>query len=349
METVTSNKPKLYALLVGINDYNENILLAGKKVKFPELYGCVSDANKVRKYLKTESSFETSIKLLEDHNATKAEIVRQFDDHLGKAGKDDTVLFYFSGHGTQEFADKSVFKSETDNRLESIACYFSKSDDDFLLADKELRWLIYKLSQKKSHIVTIFDCCHSGDNTRNGYLLKESFANVIEKRGAFVFPQRDWDKFIFSKEIDKNTFLQLGDTDLLPEGKHYNLSACESDESAVEISGEAVFTRALLNVLKTSGGNITYYSLNSRIRQYMRNVYEQNPKIYVANQDRTDLFCNFLNKPFDKNKNVFGELTFNGNSGWQLNLGAIHGINKKIGPLKIFDPDDLSLKLSGTI
>ena len=167
METVTSNKPKLYALLVGINDYNENILLAGKKVKFPELYGCVSDANKVRKYLKTESYFETSIKLLEDHNATKAEIVRQFDDHLGKAGKDDTVLFYFSGHGTQEFADKSIFKSETDNRLESIACYFSKSDDDFLLADKELRWLIYKLSQKESHIVTIFDCCHSGDNTRN--------------------------------------------------------------------------------------------------------------------------------------------------------------------------------------
>ena len=349
MDKIITDKPKLYALLVGINEYNENILLAGKKVKFPKLYGCVSDADKVGKYLEEEPSFETSIKLLADHNATKAEIVRQFDDHLGKAGKEDTVLFYFSGHGTQEFADKSIFKSETDNRLESIACYFSKSDDDFLLADKELRWLIYKISQKKSHIVTIFDCCHSGDNTRNGHLLKESFANVIEKRGAFVFPQRDWNQFIFSKEIDKNNFLQLSDTDLLPEGKHYNLSACESDESAVEISGEAVFTRALLSVLKTCRGDITYYSLNSRIRQYMRNVYEQTPKIYVANEDRTDLFCNFLNRPFDKNKNVFGELTFNENSGWQLNLGAIHGISNKIGPLNIVDPDDLSLKLWGTI
>jgi len=349
MDKIIPRKPKLYALLVGINEYNENILLAGKKVKFPKLYGCVSDAEKIRKYLKAESSFETSIKLLADHNATKEEIVRLFEDHLGKAGKEDTVLFYFSGHGTQEFADKAIFKSETDNRLESIACYFSKSSDDFLLADKELRWLISKLSQKRSHIVTIFDCCHSGDNTRNGYLLKESFANVIEKRGAFVFPQRDWNNFIFSKEIDKNNFLQLSDTELLPEGKHYNLSACESDESAVEISGEAVFTRALLNVLNTSRGDITYYSLNSRIRQYMRNVYEQKPKIYVANEDRTDLFCNFLNKPFDRSKNVFGELTFNENSGWQLNLGAIHGINKKIGPFKIFDPDDLSLKLSGTI
>ena len=84
--------------------------------------------SKIRKYLKAESSFETSIKLLADHNATKEEIVRLFDDHLGKAGKEDTVLFYFSGHGTQEFADKAIFKSETDNRLESIACYFSKSE-----------------------------------------------------------------------------------------------------------------------------------------------------------------------------------------------------------------------------
>ena len=349
MDKIISHKPKLYALIVGINEYNENILLAGKKVKFPKLYGCVSDADKVDKYLKAETSFEISIKLLADHNATKSEIVRQFNEHLGKASKEDTVLFYFSGHGTQEFADKSIFKSETDNRLESIACYFTKSTDDFLLADKELRWLIYKLSQRKPHIVTIFDCCHSGDNTRNGYLLKESFANVIEKRAAFVFPQRNWNQFIFSKEIDKNDFLQLSDTELLPEGKHYNLSACESDESAVEISGEAVFTRALLNVLKISGGDITYYSLNSRIRQYMRNVYEQNPKIYVANEDRTDLFCNFLNKPFDKSKNAFGELIFNENSGWLLNLGAIHGISKKIGPLKVYDPDDQTLSLFGTI
>ena len=349
MATVTSNKPKLYALLVGINDYNENILLAGKRVKFPKLYGCVSDAEKVRKYLKTESFFETSIILLADHSATKAEIVRQFDAHLGKAGKEDTVLFYFSGHGTQEFADKSIFKSETDNRLESLACYFSKSDDDFLFADKELRWLIYKLSQKKSHIVTIFDCCHSGDNTRNGYLLKESFVNAIEKRGPFVFPQRDWSQFLFSKEVDKNKLLELGESKLLPEGKHYNLSACESDESAVEVSGEAVFTKVLLNVLNTTGGDITYYSLNSRIRQYMRNVYEQKPKIYTANANRNDIFCNFLNKPINKDKNVFGELTFNGNSGWQLNLGAIHGLNSGNGVLKIFDPEDPSINLSGTI
>jgi lysophospholipase L1-like esterase len=342
-------KPKLYALLVGINSYEETILLAGKKVRFPKLYGCVSDANKIRDYLKTESSFDCKIEMLLDESATKQEVVRLFQDHLGKAEKNDTVLFYFSGHGTQEFADKSVFQSETDGRLESIACYYNDSQADFLLSDKELRWLIYRLSLKGPHIVTIFDCCHSGDNTRNGYLLKESFGKVVEKRVPFVFPQRNWEQFIFSKYLNKDVFLQSGEYFALPEGKHYHFSACESDESAIEISGEAVFTKVLLNVLNNSGGDITYHSLGSRIRQYMRNVYEQKPKVYVANSEPNDMFRNFLNKPLRENKNIYGEVTFNENTGWQLNLGAINGISKNTPELTIFDPENSSRNVQGAI
>ena len=349
MDGVNSKKTKLYALLVGINAYNENVLLADKKVRFPKLYGCIADTRKINDYLSSEPGFESHIKILNDENATKPEIVRLFKDHLGKAGKDDTAFFYFSGHGTQELADRSVFPSESDGRLESIACYFQNSDDDFLLADKELRWLIHSLSLPKPHIVTIFDCCHSGDNTRNGNLLLNSFQAVVEKRVPFVFPQRQWEHFIFSKEYNKEAFMQSGENQALPEGNHFQLSACESDESAVEISGEAVFTNVLLNVLNRSGGEISYYNLQSQVRNYMRNVYEQKPRFYVADKQPNDLSRIFLNKPSKNTRTAFGEVIFNENNGWQLNLGAIQGVSRNISKLKVFDPGNPGLVFSATI
>ena len=349
MTRIENSKPKLYALLVGINSYEDTVLLGNNKVRFPELYGCVSDANKIRDYLTTEIFFEPSIEMLTDQAATKQEVVRLFKEHLGKAGKDDTVLFYFSGHGTQEWAARSTFQSESDGRLEDIACYYKNKEDDFLLADKELRWLIYELSLKGSHIVTIFDCCHSGDNTRNGQLLLKSFGHVIEKRVPYVFPERNFDKFIFSEKIKQEEIKSSGEYTILPEGKHFHFSACESDESAVEISGEAVFTKVLLHVLNTTGGNITYHNLGKRVRQYMRNVFEQKPKIYVPNAEPNDMFRNFLNKPFDENSSAFGEVIYNQSSGWQLNLGAIHGIGKNTPPFKVFDAENSSKTFTATI
>jgi N-acetyl-anhydromuramyl-L-alanine amidase AmpD/lysophospholipase L1-like esterase len=335
-------KKKLYALIVGINTYRGDIVLEGR-VTFPPLRGCLDDAKKIRGYLQQDTSFESHIELLSDSRATKAEVVRLFKEHLGQAQEGDVALFYFSGHGTQQWADKSIWKSDTDGKLECIACHYDEqTKDDFLLADKELRYLIHQLSLQKPHIVTIFDCCHSADNTRNGAFTTTAFTDTIEKRIPFVFKKRDWSSFIFSDVFSQEKAKEEGEYQVLPEGQHVQISACESDESAVEVAGEGVFTKTLLQVLKTAGGDITYHALRNRVRQYLRNVYEQKPRIYIANGDEALLYTTFLNKSRQESHNAFGDITYNIETGWQLNLGAIHGIGEKTKSIRVIDPQDVS-------
>lgn len=329
-------KKKLYALLVGVDEYNGKILLNGEVV-FPQLSGCVPDSKRMKTYLENDPAFDTDIKLITNKEATKEEIVRLFGEHLGQAQKDDTALFFFSGHGTQEWADTSVWKEETDGKLECIVCYYDNASDDKLLADKELRFLLRELAQNGAHVIAMFDCCHSADNTRNGAIVKKEFSEAIEKRVAYAFPKREWESFVFSNEIKRADMKQKGEAALLPEGKHIQLSACESNESALEVSGSGVFTKALLQVLKAAGGDVSYQSLGGRVRQYLKNVYEQKPRIYIAGNDQNLLNANFLDRPSVGGKQAFGELVYNEETGWKFTLGAIHGITEETKNITITD------------
>lgn len=347
--TMDGKSKKLYALIVGINQYQENIRL-DDGVRFPRLRGCVNDAEKIEKYLKNETSFEHHIEMLTDKQATKEAIVDRFQNHLGKAVKGDTVLFYFSGHGTQEWADEKVWTSDSDGRLECIACYYEEHNkDNFLLADKELRFLIKGVTDKGAHVVAVSDCCHSGDNTRNGMFVESSFQDVVQKRIPFVFKQRAWERFVFSNQLSRENVMKKGDGEALPEGLHVQLSACESDESAVEVAGEGVFTKALIETLTAAKGDVTYQALRNRVRQYLRNIYEQKPRIYVVNGDENLLYTTFLNQSVVGRNLAFGDVLYNKKTGWQLSFGAIHGIGANTKSIRIFDPEDHNKEYTGTI
>ncbi|UFH53249.1 caspase family protein [Spirosoma sp. KNUC1025] len=331
--------PKLYALVVGVNMYRAN-LIVDNVASFPVLHGCVADADKIASYLSTQTAFELHIERLNNEQATKAEIVRLFQEHLGQAGPDDVVLFYFSGHGTQEQAD-SVWTEETDEGLECIACYYDETSiDNFRLADKELRYLINTIWQtKKPHIVTLFDCCHSGDNTRAIEVAQTEFAskNPVSKRIPIVFGARDWSKFIFGDQISRNDIKQKGTNGALPEGVHVHMAACDSHQSAVEVGGEGVFTKALVNILDRSEGRITYVDLQSKVRAYLRNVYEQYPRFRVAGGSHGLLYRTFLNRADGKDAALRGLITYN-DAGWALNKGAIHGIGASHSSVTGIDP-----------
>jgi hypothetical protein len=345
----TENKKKLYALLIGITEYREDIKVGNDSVFFPKLSACTTDADKIQAYLQTDTFYEPHIKTLYNKQATKAAVAEAITQHLGQARTGDVAFFYFSGHGTQEFADPALFPAETDSRLECLACYYDEAlKNDFLLADKELRWLIKQLSAHNPHIVTVFDCCHSGENTKNVKVLSNAFKNVVEKKVTFTFPQRTWEQFIFNTAVKKEALIGNGVAATLPEGRHVQLSACESDESAVEIDQQSVFTQVLISVLKGVGGDLSYHSLNSRLRQYMRGVYDQKPTVYYGNPDANERYLAFLNKPYSVAKKVFGEITYNMSREWQLNLGAIHGIRKD-QPLEIFDAANAKQTIKASI
>ena len=360
-EAVSGTTPtgKVYALLVGIDSYPSDVILQNS-VRFPALRGCVHDAQSVKTYLDNSPAGQAEIVLLTNEAASKTAIVSAFQTHLSQAEAGDVALFYFSGHGTQEWADKTVWTSETDGRLECLACYYDgQTADNFLLADKELRYLIGQLDASKPaadrpQIVAIFDCCHSGDNTRNGELVATAFTDVVEKRIPFSFQQRAWHQFIFGQTITEDTIRQQGVAEAIPEGTHVQLSACESDESALEVGGEGVFTKTLLNVLRQAGGPISYYALRSRVRQYLRNVFDQRPRIYVANGDDALLYANFLNQPGQANALTNGEIVYapaaNGGAGnWLLNRGAIHGVTPELPAFTVTNPGDSSITYQASV
>jgi hypothetical protein len=312
-----NSKPKVYALLVGINDYQRDVNVHG--LSFAPLNGCVSDVQKIAAYLNADEAVDVQVLLLLNQSATKNEIVKAFSDFLGKASANDSVLFYFSGHGAQEWADPAIWKMETDRQLECIACY------DFLLADKELRFLLHKLSASCNHIVTLFDCCHSADNTRNA-TPHTIPAGALKKSIPGFFPVRAYPQFIFSDTISMESLKNGNEARLLPEGKYIQFAACDSYETAVELNGAGVFTEALLNALQTATGNLTYYELRNRIRQSLRTVYKQNPAIYWPPQADGIQYMGFLNRaytPFVSH----GEIVYNAIEGWQLNYGAVQGID----------------------
>ena len=348
-ESESTPPGNVYALIIGIDKYDSTVILQ-EKVRFPALRGCVNDAQAIKSYLETSQTTPVDTVLLTNEAASKSAIVDAFQTHLGQAKAGDVALFYFSGHGTQEWADRTVWTSETDGRLECLACYYDgQTADNFLLADKELRYLIGQLTAGKSaterpQIVVIFDCCHSGDNTRNGELMSTAFADVVERRIPFSFEQRAWDQFIFAKTIAEDTVRQQGVAVALPEGTHVQFSACESDESALEVGGEGVFTKTLLNVLRQAGGPISYYALRSRVRQYLRNVFEQRPRIYVANGDDALLYANFLNQPGQTNAVTTGEIVYvPGTGSWVMNRGAIHGVTSALAAFTVTNPGDPSV------
>ncbi|GHB53270.1 caspase family protein [Persicitalea jodogahamensis] len=322
---------KVFALLVGINDYDR----VGK------LHGCLNDVKAVRNYLEHGADFDVEIKELTDQAATRAGVADGFQTFLSQAGQDDTVLFYYSGHGTQERA--ASLWDETDGALECLVCYDggAGSTPDFLLTDKELRYLIHELSQStQAHIVTIFDCCHSGDNTRNAALVGASYDETRERRvtdkAGRAFPQRMWSQFLFSDTIQEADVRNRKPAEFLPQGTHVQMAACESSQVALEVAREGVFTKTLLKTLTDCGGNITYNTLRSRIRQYMRAGFEQTPRIYMPLDAENLLRRGFLNQTVDPQKMIC-EATRNKQEGWQLNVGAIHGM-KADSQVTLFDP-----------
>jgi len=340
--TSPQNKPGLFALLVAIDHYSSPV---------PPLSGCVNDLKKMKGWLRNESTHfgQVQIQTLMNHKATRTTIIDQFQSHLGQASPDDVALFYFSGHGTREEADPVFWTVDQDRKLESLVCIDSfqprgGKPGGPLLADKELRYLIHQLARKGPHIVAIFDCCHSGGNTRNAYI-SEQIDDVRERRFinrarlSQAFPARKWQDFIFSDKIPYEKAQSEPITQLLPEGKHIQLAACQNDQSAFEVAGEGVFTKNLLDVLKRSEGAVTYFDLQSRLQNYLKNRFDQTPRIYITGDDESGLFEGFLKKDVES-KPLYGNINYNADLGWIMDIGALHGISSRASVLKVRSSDE---------
>ncbi len=93
---------RIYALLVGINDYGPAV---GK------LRGAVNDVNHYRDFL--TGHFDASqlhVETLTDADATRENIISGFRNFLCRATGDDVALFQYAGHGARWKSAHPVFR-----------------------------------------------------------------------------------------------------------------------------------------------------------------------------------------------------------------------------------------------
>lgn len=347
----------IYALLVGINKYLGTV---------PQLFGCVNDVKRMDQFLRrrvdAERQFVYDPVVLTSGDQdnpkeiipTRETIIKEFREHLGKAGENDVALFYYSGHGSQEKAPPEFWKLEPDHLDETIVCYDSRTEGNWDLADKELAILIADVAKikpgdkKPPHIVVILDSCHSGSATRD-----------INAQGIRLAPsddrQRTLDQFIGYQEIqkwEKTDVAKPGNDWIeLPQGRHLVISACRAEETAAErrvgMNSTAVEIRGmlsyyLLDTLERTSSDLTYRDIMVRTQTLVHNqVPQQNPVV-----DATD--TQMLQEPFlggaIKTEPPYFNVSYAANKGWIINGGAVHGIK----PRKDHETTTLAIFKAGT-
>src|SRR5689334_2277809 len=105
---------KVYALLVGINDYGDG------------LDGCVNDVRLARTLLHERIPAEgLEVRTLVDAQATRAAVVAGFREHLGRAGGGDIAVFWFSGHGSWMPVPAELPWAEPSGQCQTIVCHDS--------------------------------------------------------------------------------------------------------------------------------------------------------------------------------------------------------------------------------
>lgn len=330
--------PTIYALLVGINEYQGDV---------PRLNGCVNDVKAMCEFLekRTEGGkFTLNLRVLtagdpdkpEENKPTRQAVIDGFQNHLGQADAGDVALFYYSGHGSQEKAPPQFWHLEPDHLDETIVCCDSRTEGGWDLADKELAVLIAKVAEKQPpenspHILVILDACHSGSGTRaiDGIRLApidsrdrplDSFLpGVVQAVAAKASGKPE------EKDADKAT----GDWFALPHGKHVVLSACRPEESAREkvMEGDqlhGVLTYYLLDTLKQVGPSLTYRDVFNRTNTLVRNlISDQHPLIAATESD--DLKRPFLGGAIVEQMPYY-DVAHEKELGWIIKAGAIHGI-----------------------
>ena len=130
----------VFATFVGVNAHADD--------RIKELTGAVSDATALWALFK-DSIPEIKFSLLLNEEATTENIKASFDEHLSNVSPDDTLLFFFAGHGSPDH---------------HLVTYDTNRDDisgSSIPMDELSGWL----KGKQARTVVFLDCCFSGGAT----------------------------------------------------------------------------------------------------------------------------------------------------------------------------------------
>lgn len=322
-----------YALLVGIDEYLENTV--------DPLFGCVNDITAITDYLNErvlkDNEHQLHLKILKNKEATRQAIIDGFREHLRQAQKDDVVLFYYCGHGSQENAPEEFWHLEPNRLNETLVCYDSRSEGGWDLADKELAQLIAEVSENNPHICIILDSCHSGSGTRDP--LQQTGVRIAkaDKRN------RPLDSYLPELQQQINNLSISSSREDHPsgwkilQGSHVLLAACRDIEKAKEIDHQGqtrgAFSYYLLEKLQQAKGNLTYQDLFRNAKASVRSQFiSQSPQLEVNYSTAEDQV--FLKGTIAERSSYFTVSYSQEDNSWVIDGGGIHGVQAPSGDEK---------------
>ncbi len=143
-ETIDEAKPKYYALLIGIEDYQNN------QANLVDLSKPISDAISLKTELTENYTFkDENITILQ--NPKRADIINSFEKISNQLTEKDNLLIFYAGHGIWDEKLNIGYWLSSDATIQSKANWISNST---------IRDYIAGLSTK--HTLLISDACFSG-------------------------------------------------------------------------------------------------------------------------------------------------------------------------------------------
>jgi uncharacterized caspase-like protein len=153
---------QMVALVIGVNDCPQYVLADGTRPR--ALQGAEADAAAVAELLEKRYGVapERMMVLLGD-KARLADVEAALERLRRVARPEDTLVFYFAGHGTQV---KDVRPLDEEDRLDEALCLAdSTARGERLLRDDQLgRWLE---DFPAGRVTAILDCCHAGTGIKD--------------------------------------------------------------------------------------------------------------------------------------------------------------------------------------
>jgi len=261
-------KGSLYAVIIGIKQF--------KDPKIPPLTISDKDASDFCKFLKEREGYfsKAHISLLLNEQATRANVSKALRHDLRRAGKDDFVLIYLSGHGAADPALPNEYYFITyDTQMDNLFASAVMMNDQNLFKGIDTE-----------RVLLVADACHSG-----------GFSPGIQKSIA--------------KETDK-FFSLLGSI----QGRVSVLSSKPDEKSYEEPRyGNSIFTHYLLKGLRgesnkgAKDGIITAKALYDYVYDKTKDATGglQHPQLYcVKGQEDTPVF---RSPSFDKELKIKAE------------------------------------------
>ncbi len=207
------------AFLVGINYTGTNV----------ELKGCVNDVNNINRILKS-NKFE--IQCLID-NQTRQKMIDGLNWLIKDCKSGDTLLFYYSGHGSQI---KDADGDETDKLDEVLVPLDYKTAG--VITDDDL----YNVIKLKGGVnfYGFTDCCHSGTicDLKFNYIPTCKLKTGIIKNGMTYKPS-EWTDTVTNSLLKKDYIL----------GNVVFFSGCKDNQIAQEAGNQGAFTMCFLKFL----------------------------------------------------------------------------------------------------